>query len=73
MSENYLGNPSLKAEGVSVEWTEENIQEYQKCMKNPEYFIENYVQIVHVDKGLVPFDMYSYQRKMVQTFLIIDL
>ena len=68
MSENYLGNPSLKAEGVSVEWTEENIQEYQKCMRNPEYFIENYVQIVHVDKGLVPFDMYPYQRKMVQTF-----
>jgi hypothetical protein len=68
MSENYLGNPSLKAEGVSVEWTEENIQEYQKCMKSPEYFIENYVQIVHVDKGLVPFDMYPYQRKMVQTF-----
>ena len=68
MSENYLGNPSLKAEGVSVEWTEENIEEYQKCMKSPEYFIENYVQIVHVDKGLVPFDMYSYQRKMVQTF-----
>ena len=46
MSENYLGNPSLKAEGVSVEWTEENIEEYQKCMKSPEYFIENYVQIV---------------------------
>ena len=68
MSENYLGNPSLKAEGVSVEWTEENIEEYQKCMKSPEYFIENYVQIVHVDKGLVPFDMYPYQRKMVQTF-----
>ena len=68
MRQNYLGNPSLKAEGVSVEWTEENIEEYQKCMKSPEYFIENYVQIVHVDKGLVPFDMYSYQRKMVQTF-----
>ena len=68
MSQNYLGNPSLKAEGVSVEWTEENVEEYQKCMKSPQYFIENYVQIVHVDRGLVPFDMYPYQRKMVQTF-----
>ena len=65
---NYLGNPLLKAEGVPVEWTEETIEEYQKCMKSPQYFIENYVQIVHVDRGLVPFDMYPYQKKMIQTF-----
>ena len=33
MSENYLGNPSLKAEGVSVEWTEENIQTMKHSYK----------------------------------------
>ena len=67
-SATYLGNPNLKNVGQPIAWTEENIQEYQKFMKNPEYFKENYVQIGHVDKGLVPFDMYPYQKTMVQTF-----
>ena len=68
MSETYLGNPNLKSVGQPVEWTEESVTEYQKCMEDPQHFIENYVQIVHVDKGLVPFDMYPYQKKMIRTF-----
>ena len=68
-SETYLGNPNLKAIGQPVEWTEESVTEYQKCMGDPQYFIETYVKIVHVDKGLVPFDMYDYQRKMVYNFI----
>ena len=67
-SQTYLGNPNLKNVGVPVEWTEETIEEYQKCMESPQYFIETYVQIVHVDRGLVPFNMYPYQKKMIQTF-----
>jgi len=69
MAEHYLGNPLLKAAGVQVEWTEESLQEYQKCWENPKHFIRNYVQIVHVDHGLVPFEMYPYQEKMVDTFI----
>lgn len=69
MAELYLGNPLLKAAGVNVEWTKESLQEYQKCWEDPQYFIENYIKIVHVDRGLVPFDMYGYQKKMIQTFM----
>ena len=68
MAENYLGNPRLKSVGQDVEWTEESVMEYQKCWKDPEYFIENYVKIVHVDRGLVDFEMYPYQKKMIHTF-----
>ena len=68
MAELYLGNPLLKAAGVNVEWTEETLEEYQKCWEDPQHFIENYIKIVHVDRGLVPFDMYGYQKKMIQTF-----
>ena len=68
-SETYLGNPNLKSVGQPVEWTEESVAEYQKCMGDPQYFIETYVKIVHVDKGLVPFDMYDYQRKMIYNFI----
>ena len=67
-SENYLGNPNLKNVGQNIEWTEETLEEYMKCKENPEHFIRNYVQIVHVDKGLVPFEMYDYQKDMIQKF-----
>ena len=67
-TETYLGNPNLKSVGVPVEWTEESLQEYVKCKDTPEYFIKNYVRIIHVDKGLVPFDMYPYQKDMIQKF-----
>ena len=67
-TETYLGNPNLKSVGVPVEWTEESLQEYVKCEDSPEYFIENYVQIIHVDKGLVPFNMYPYQQEMIKKF-----
>ena len=67
-SENYLGNPNLKNVGQNIEWTEETLEEYMKCKENPEHFIRNYVQIVHVDKGLVPFEMYDYQKDMVRKF-----
>jgi len=67
-SENYLGNPNLKNVGQKIEWTEETLTEYMKCKENPEHFIESYVKIVHVDKGLVSFDMYDYQRDMIHKF-----
>ena len=64
----YRANPLLKREGVKIEFTEEQISEYLKCSEDPVYFIENYVNIVHVDKGVIPFEMYDYQEEMVRTF-----
>ena len=64
----YLGNPNLKKANVTVEFTKEQIQEYQKCMDDAIYFIENYMQIVSLDEGLVPMNMYKFQKKMVRTF-----
>ena len=67
-SETYLGNPNLKNVGQNVEWTEETLQEYVKCKDDPLHFVENYVKIIHVDQGLVPFEMYPYQREMIHKF-----
>ena len=64
----YLGNPNLKKANVSQEWTKEEVEEYTKCMDSPQYFIENYVKIVSLDKGLIPFHMYAFQKEMVGTF-----
>jgi len=63
----YLGNPNLKKANTDVEFTKDNIKEYHKCAQSPTYFIENYVQIVSLDEGLVPFEMYDFQKGMVET------
>ena len=67
MSEVYLGNPNLKKVNVPVEFTQEQILEFEKCSKDPLYFIQNYVKIVSLDLGLVPFKMYNFQKEMVGT------
>ena len=68
MSENaYLGNPNLKKVNTAVEYSEQEILEYQKCAGDPLYFMENYVRIVSLDEGLVPFKMYGFQKEIVKT------
>ena len=68
MTDTYLANPNLKKAGVQVEYTEEQVAEYIKCAKDIAYFIKNYVKIVNVDRGLVPFDLYPFQEDMVKMF-----
>ena len=63
----YLGNPLLKKSNVPVNWSKENILEYQKCMEDPIYFIKNYIKIVSLDEGLVPFRLYDFQENIVET------
>jgi hypothetical protein len=63
----YLGNPLLKPAGVPHDYTEEELAEYIKCSKKPQYFIENYIKVVHVDRGLIPFKLYKFQKQMVKT------
>jgi len=67
MSDAYLGNPNLKKINTPVEYTQEQIVEFQKCANDPLYFMEKYIRIVSLDKGLVPFEMYDFQKKIVQT------
>lgn len=66
-STNYLGNPNLVKVGVKNEYTKDQIIEYQKCAEDPIYFMVNYIKIVSLDEGLVPFKMYGFQKKIVET------
>ena len=61
----YLGNPNLKPVGVQQQFTPEQVKEYIKCANDPVYFVEKYVKIVAVDKGLVPFQMYDFQKDLI--------
>ena len=64
----YLGNPNLKRADVQQNWTKQNVEEYTKCMEDPAYFIQNYVKIVSIDEGLVSFDLWDFQKKIINTF-----
>jgi len=63
----YLGNANIKAAGVESEYTKEQIEEYAKCVSDPMYFIENYIKIVSLDEGLVQFEPYSFQKKILES------
>jgi len=65
----YNGNPNLKQIGTVISYTTEQVKEIIKCTQNPIYFIENYCQIVSLDKGLVPFKLYDCQKEKVHTIL----
>ena len=68
VAEQYLGNPNLKKANTPVEFTKEQIQEFIKCKEDPVYFAKNYIQIVSLDEGLVPFEPYAFQEKLIKRF-----
>ena len=64
----YLGNPNLKKANVQQTWTKKEVEEYARCMKDPVYFIQQYIKIVSLDEGLISFKLYDFQKEMVGTF-----
>ena len=58
----YLGNPNLKKAHTKSRFTPTQVEEVVKCLDDPKYFIEKYLKIVSIDKGLIHFEMYDFQR-----------
>ena len=63
----YNGNALLKRSNQNIEWTIEMFNEYVKCSENVVYFTETYMKIINIDKGLVQFKLYGYQKEMLQS------
>jgi hypothetical protein len=61
----YLGNKKLKKVGVKQQMTQEQVDEYTRCATDATYFINRYVKIISLDKGLVNIDLYPYQTEAV--------
>jgi hypothetical protein len=68
MNDTYLGNPQVKRDGIVTQWTEHQVVEYSRCMKDPVYFAKKYAKVISLDRGLVSFDLYPYQEKMLKHF-----
>jgi len=64
----YKGSPNLKAANVEMSFTPEQVQEWIKCADDPVYFTKNYIKIVSLDEGLVPFKMWDFQEDMITRF-----
>ena len=68
VSENYLGNPRLKRADTKVEYTPEQVAEYIKCSEDPLHFILTYCKIVNIDRGLIMFPLWEFQKEMILAF-----
>jgi len=65
--DSYLGNRLLKPTDVPQQFTKEEVEEYVRCRDDIVYFLKHYVKVIHVDKGLIPFDLYDYQQDLIDT------
>lgn len=61
----YNGNPNLKRSGVPINWTPDIVAEYAKCSQDVIYFVETYMRIINIDRGLIEFKLYDYQKEMI--------
>lgn len=61
----YNGNPNLPKSGNQIEWSPEMAEEWIRCSEDPIYFSEKYIKIVHVDRGLIPIELYEFQKKLI--------
>lgn len=61
----YNANPQLKNAGVPIEFTSDQLEEYIRCKQDPIYFIKNYVKIISLDRGLIPFELFEYQERFI--------
>ena len=68
VSDVYLGNPNLKKAGTEIQFTKKQVEEWIRCKEDPLYFALNYIQIISLDEGLVPFSMYDFQKEIMRDF-----
>jgi len=44
------------------------LKELKRCIKDPVYFLENYMKIQHPTKGAMSFTPYDFQRELIETY-----
>lgn len=54
----------LKAENISFDYTDEEVEEYEKCYNNPIYFIEHYCKWM-TDYGYKTVNLRKFQRELI--------
>ena len=52
----------------SIKSRKQQVQEIIKCGKDANYFFETYVKIQHPVRGMIPFQMYDFQKDCIDDF-----
>lgn len=61
----YMGNKRLPTSDNEYNYTEEQVEEMQKCMSDITYFAENYFYILTMDHGKKKIELYDAQRRVL--------
>ena len=64
-----MANALVKQPYLEDELDEEQSAEWMKCALDCEYFIRNYVRVQHPTRGSVFFDLYDYQKRLLDDIL----
>jgi hypothetical protein len=59
---------TLKKANQLEEYTPDNVRELLKCVQDPIYFIENYCQIITGSGALQKFELYDYQKDVINMY-----
>jgi hypothetical protein len=65
----YNGNERLKAASVRMKFTPEQIAEIARCSEDAIYFFETYIKIIHVDRGVIPFEPWEFQKDLIRKII----
>lgn len=61
-------DPKETLEDVELYDLDRQKSEVIKCIQSFEYFCHKYIKILHPTKGLIPFVLFNYQRKVVSEY-----
>lgn len=64
----YKQNPNLKQRGIVINYTKKQVEEIIRCSNDIEYFVSNYIKVVSLDEGIIPFHPYNFQKKLLNSF-----
>jgi hypothetical protein len=62
----FQSNVSLRKSGEKIDYTQDTINEMVKCKTDIVYFAEQYVYIIHPDRGKEKITLYDWQRKVLK-------
>lgn len=57
-----------KAHAKATYQTEEDVLDLIRCVDDPLFFCENFVKVQHPLKGMLPFEPYDFQKRMIEAF-----
>jgi len=61
----FWNDIELRAENVSYDYTNEEVEEFDKCLNDPVYFIEKYCKFM-TDFGYRPVKLRTFQKKLIR-------